>query len=121
MNSGWNRLTRREQPTDNEQRRSDAVRLALQTALVGQVTSSMRLVCVEFDETSVRVIVFYDRELPPDDREEFAEEIASCVGLKLGDPPLGPVVACHFVRCDEPQHVPVRGEIVFARKGVRAF
>lgn len=119
--STWKRLTRRKESSRREERRSDTVRLALQTALVGQVTPSMRLACVEHDETSVRVIVFYDRELAQDDREETADEMASCVGLKLGDPPLGPVVVCHFVRCDEPQQVPVRGEIVFARKGVRAF
>ncbi len=101
--------------------RSDSVRLALQTALIGQITSAMRLVSVEHEATIVRVIVFFDSELPEDDRAEFADEMASCVGLKLGDPPGGPQVVCHFVRCDEPQRIPVRGEIVFARKGVRTF
>lgn len=117
--SPWKRLTRRDRRLDDEDRRSETVRLALQTALIGQVTSAMRLVSVEHDAAVVRVIVFYDRELPEDDREEFADEMASCVGLRLGDPPDGPNVVCHFVRCDEPQQVPVRGEIVFARKGVR--
>jgi hypothetical protein len=118
--TAWNRLTRRQRAT-RHQDRADAIRLALQTALIGQVTDTMRLVSVEHDAAVVRVIVFYDRELPEDDREEFAAEMASCIGLKLGDPPAGPNVVCHFVRSDEPQQVPARGEIVFARKGVRAF
>jgi len=120
MSSAWRRLDRRPN-REAEERRSDTVRLALQTALIGQVTAAVRLISVEHDSSVVRVIVFFDSELPEDDREEFADEMASCVGLRLGDPPDGPVVVCHFVRCDEPQRVPVRGEIVFARKGVRTF
>jgi hypothetical protein len=96
----------------------DRVRIALQKALVGQVTGEMRLVSVEAGRELVRVVVYFDRLLSEEDREEFAAEVAGCVGLELGDPPAGPVVECHFVRCDEPQRVPVRGEIVFARKGV---
>lgn len=119
--SRWKRLTRQQRSRERDEQRADAVRLALQTALIGQVTETMRLVSVEHDATVVRVIVFYGRELSEGDRDEFAEEMASCVGLKLGDPPVGPNVVCHFVRCDEPQQVPVRGEVVFARKGVRAF
>jgi hypothetical protein len=99
----------------------DRVRLALQKALVGQVTPEMRLVSVESDSETVRVVVYFDRNLDEADREEFAAEVAACLGLDLGDPPAGPVAQCHFVRCDEPQVVPVRGEIVFSRKGVRAF
>jgi len=97
----------------------DRLRLALQKALVGQVTPEMRLVSIEPSDALVRVVVYYDRSLPDDDRAEFADEVASVVGLDLGDPPAGPEVACHFLRCDDPQRVPVRGEIVFARKGVR--
>lgn len=99
----------------------DRVRLAMQKALVGQVTGAMRLVSVEHDPAAVRVVVYFDRSIGEEDREEFAEEVASCVGLELGDPPGGPAVQCHFVRCDEPQRVPVRGEVVFARKGVRGM
>ena len=94
------------------------LRLALQKALVGQVTAEMRLVSTEGAPETVRVLVYYDRLLPEEDRAEFAEEAVSCVGLEFGDPPVGPAVRCHFVRCDEPQRVPVRGAIVFARKGV---
>ena len=119
--SAWKRLTRRRRPANSEERRADTVRLALQTALIGQVTETMRLVSVERDATLLRVIVFYGGELSQGDRDDFAAEMVSCVGLKLGDPPDGPSVVCHFVRCDEPQQVPVRGEVVFARKGVKAF
>lgn len=95
------------------------VRLALQRALVGQITPAMRLLSVEADGEAVRVVVYFDRELPQADREEFDADVTDGLGLELGDPPVGPGVTCHFLRCDEPLRVPVRGEVVFARKGVR--
>ena len=93
------------------------MRLALQAALIGQITPEMRLISVEVEPAAIRVVIYFDRVLPDDDRDAAAEEISSCVGLELGDPPAGPVVACHFLRCDDPQRVPVRGLVVFARKG----
>ena len=98
-----------------------AVRLAIQKALVGQITPAMRLVSVECGEDSIRVVVYFDRALSTSDREEFCSEITDSLGLELGDPPAGPAVDCFFLRCDEPQRVPVRGEIVFARKGVAVY
>lgn len=105
-------------PAPSKPSTRDRLRLALQKALVGQITPEMRLVSVEPSDALVRVVVYYDHNLPDDDRAEFADEVASVVGLDLGDPPAGPEVACHFLRCDDPQRVPVRGEIIFARKGV---
>lgn len=96
----------------------ERVRLALQTALIGQITAAIRLVSVEIGAATIRVVVFFDLSLSDDDQSELADEVASCLGLALGDPPAGPAVECHFLRCDEPQRVPVRGEVVFARKGV---
>ena len=95
------------------------VRLALQTALIGQITPAIRLISVESDAAVVRVVVYYDQALSDDDRGDLAAETVSCLGLELGDPPAGPAGECHFLRCDDPQRVPVRGEIVFARKGVQ--
>lgn len=93
----------------------------MQKALVGQVTSEMRLVSAEIEPGVIRVVVYFDRVLAEEDRAEFVEEAACCVGLDVGVPPGGPTVQCHFVRCDEPQRVPVRGTVVFARKGVRTM
>ena len=99
----------------------DRAKVALQKALVGQITREMRLVSVEIERARLRVIVYFERSLGEEDRREFAEEAVSCAGLELGDPPAGPEVECHFVRCDEPQRVPVRGVVVFARKGVEVW
>lgn len=93
----------------------------MQKALIGQITPTMRLVSVEEDSKNVRVIVYFDEHLDEDDRVEFAVEISDCLGHDLGDPPAGPTVKSYFIRCDEPQLVPVRGEVVFSRKGVRAY
>lgn len=100
---------------------SDCLRVALQKALLGQITPTMRLISVEAEDDLIRVIVFFDQRLDDHDRDDFEEELASCLGASLGDPPLGPSVVSHFIRCDEPQLIPVRGEIIFSRKGVRAF
>ncbi|MBA3315464.1 MAG: hypothetical protein M3552_09750 [Planctomycetota bacterium] len=119
--SVWHAIYGRRDKASQVEGLSDDLRLALQTALIGQITPAMRLISVEQDEAAVRVVVFFDKALADEDRTEFEDEVASCVGLKVGDPPAGPAVACFFVRCDEPQRVPVRGEIVFSRKGVSAF
>jgi hypothetical protein len=119
--SVWDTMSMRREPKPSGASFSDRARLAMQAALVGQITPTMRLISVEPDAASVRVVVFFDGTLPDEDRAEFEEEVASCVGLKLGDPPLGPSVACYYVRCDAPQRVPVRGEVVFSRKGVLVF
>lgn len=124
--SVWQALKARRAPISHTQGLAaqgldDQLRLALQTALIGQITSTMRLISAERDDAGVRVIVFFERTLEGDDQLEFEAEVASCVGLRLGDPPAGPPVRCFFIRCDEPQRIPVRGEIIFSRKGVSAF
>ncbi|MGC1274374.1 MAG: hypothetical protein WBC44_11760 [Planctomycetaceae bacterium] len=96
----------------------DRVRLALQTALIGQITAAIRLISVELGAATIRVVVYFHLSLSDDDQSDLSDEVASCLGLELGDPPAGPAAECHFLRCDEPQRVPVRGEVVFARKGV---
>ena len=117
----WRKSISRPQRAPSDSAFRDRVRVALQKALIGQITPAMRLVSVEAVESRLAVIVFFDRDLSHDDRDDFVDEVASCVGVELGDPPRGPAVACHFVRCDEPQRVPVRGEVVFARKGVLTY
>jgi hypothetical protein len=53
--------------------RKSVVLIALQQALLGEVGPTIRLVTVNFDETSVHFDVYYDGEITAEDRESMSQ------------------------------------------------
>jgi hypothetical protein len=107
-------------PRDDGERRRDVL-LAVQRALVGEISPGMRAVAVEIGPAQVWLYVFHDGEADEDEIDDFdaavvaqlesdAPELATSDGVE-------PEIGFSYVRVDEPAPLPVHGHLVYARKG----
>ena len=95
------------------------VLLSVQRALLGEITPEMRAVEVEWSPERILLRVFTEGEASEQVREDFDAAVVTQVVADFPEPDRGdPRVELEFVRCDAPDHVPVRGTLVFARAGV---
>ena len=86
--------------------------LSVQRALLGEVSSAMRAVLVEFDETRVEITFVFDGEISEEDTES-----ASCVETEvIADMREDSVVTARCLRIDAPGEIKLPGERVFARR-----
>ena len=95
-----------------------SVLLSVQRALVGEIDPYMRAVSVEWDESRIRIHVYYDGLVTDEALGDFD---AGAVTQVVADFPYpereDPSVEFDMLRCDSPSPVPARGVLVFARKG----
>ena len=95
------------------------VLLSVQRALMGEVTPEMRVVEVELSTSRILIRIFTEGEASEALRADCDAGLATQVVADFPYPERGdPQVALEFVRCDQPQSIPVRGQIIFALAGV---
>jgi hypothetical protein len=88
------------------------VLVALQQALLGEVSAQLRAVTVRYDDTSIHFESFYDGEVSDDDRESM-----SCVETELiAYFPEDHRITCEIHRLDYPALIPKDRVWVYYRK-----
>ncbi|GEP43796.1 hypothetical protein BGE01nite_30870 [Brevifollis gellanilyticus] len=94
----------------------DRVLLSVQRALVGEVTTQMRFIGVEFCPESIHLIVWHDGAMHESIIEDFDAGTVTQVVADFCWPERGdPQVSFEFVRCDYPQRPDFRGTLVYGR------
>lgn len=92
--------------------RKQLVMFALQQALLGEVSSSLRAITVAFDETSIDFVAFYDGYISEGDKESM-----SCVETELlAFFPETHSIKYELIRLDYPAPIPKDRLWVFYRK-----
>ncbi|QDT14916.1 GNAT family N-acetyltransferase [Alienimonas californiensis] len=111
--------------SENSNRAAGAVsmetklRLGLQVALNGWIGDETRLVTAAWTRETVSIIVYTHGEIAAELAEDLREEVAQCLVPTLDPQYSGtPVVNVAFVRLDDPQPIPVKGIVIFSRRGV---
>jgi len=86
--------------------------VAVQQALLGEVSASLRAVTVSYDENSIHLDCYYDGEIVDDDREAM-----SCVETELlATFPETHTITVQICRMDHPTPIP-KGKIwAFCRR-----
>ncbi|PZD74004.1 hypothetical protein C1752_01738 [Acaryochloris thomasi RCC1774] len=96
-----------------------SVLLSAQRALVGEVTSRMRQIGVEFSPAYIRFIIWYDGPIGEDEKNNFDAGVISQVVADFPDPEHGdPLVGLKFIRCDAPTKIDYQGfdgDLVYGR------
>jgi hypothetical protein len=97
------------------------VLLAVQRALVGEISPAMRAIAVEVGHAQVWLYVFHDGDADDEEIDDFDAAVVAQLerdapGLAAADG-VEPEVGFSYVRVDEPAPLPVHGHLVFARKG----
>jgi len=92
--------------------RKNAVLVALQQALLGEISDKLRAVTVSYDEESIHFVCYFDGEIQEDDWESM-----SCVETELlAQFPDTHQITRELVRCDCPVPIPKDRIFVFWRK-----
>ena len=93
------------------------VLLSLKRALLGEVTSEMRAISVGLFVEKILVTVYHDGPVAPAIVENFDAIAITQVIADFPYPERGdPKVELQFQRCDSPQPIAPRGQLVYARK-----
>ena len=90
---------------------------AVQTALLGEITSAIRLVTIEVHGQAVTVRVYHNGDVTDEFRDDF-EAVGTEVHALL---PRTASVEVLFERNEEPNPIQILGWPVYARKGTGAF
>lgn len=99
-------------PPDTRQQ----ILLSVQRALVGEVWPSIRAISVDISTTRVSIYAYWDGPIDADQLEEFDGGAITQVVADFPYPEHGdPSIRLRPMRCDAPQPIPVRGQLVYAR------
>jgi hypothetical protein len=111
-----NSYTRGKIMKDNLNQLRARILLSLQRALLGEVTSNMRAISVEWSTDRIKIWVYYDGPVDEDIVDDFDASAVTQVVADFPYPDKGdPKIDFEFLRCDIPQKIGNRGEFVFYR------
>jgi hypothetical protein len=97
------------------------VLLAVQRALVGEVTRQMRFIGVEFSPERIHVIVWHDGAVDESISAGFDAGAVTQIVADFAWPERGdPQVSFEFVRSDFPRRPDFRGTLVYGRSETNA-
>src|SRR3954467_1844181 len=89
-----------------------SVRLSIQRALLGEVSSRLRGVRVSYDPGSIRIEAFFDGKITEEDRGSMSEVETEV----YADFPQDYDVVCHRERLDAPARIPQDGLWIYRRR-----
>ena len=88
------------------------VLLSIQSALLGEISASLRVITISWDEKNVKFVSVFDGPISDEDKESM-----SCVETELiADLPEDNNIAYQMIRIDAPQRVVAEGVWVYARR-----
>lgn len=109
-----------DRPLDEDALRREVL-LAVQRALVGEISPGMRAIAVEIDPAQVWLYVYHNGPAEEAEIDDFDEAVMAQLEADVTElSPLEgpePEVGFNYVRVDEPEPVPAYGHLVYARKG----
>jgi hypothetical protein len=104
--------------SDNESNHIALIFFSIQRALIGEITTEIRAISVEYSPEVVRIWVYVDGEISTELRDDFD---SSVMGEILSDFPYpekdDPSFELHLTRCDLPKQLSAKGKLIFGRKG----
>lgn len=92
--------------------RKNVVMIALQLALLGEVSSKLRAVTARYDDQSIHFDCYFDGEID----EEDTESMSIVETELLAQFPESHCITHRVIRHDYPQRIPYDGVCVYARR-----
>lgn len=92
--------------------RKAEVLVALQQAMLGEVSPNLRVVAVEYDETYIHFDAYYDGEVTDEARDAMLRVDTEVTALF----PENHAISHTTIRCDFPERIPKRGVWVYYRQ-----
>ena len=93
--------------------------LSVQRALVGEITSQVRVVSVEVNARQITVRVYHHGAASDELWDDLDASMAEVYADFPSDGPEAVSVNLKLLRCDEPEPVPALGIPIFGRKGTQ--
>jgi hypothetical protein len=87
-------------------------------ALLGEISSEMQAISIEWFPESIKVWIYCNEELSSEAKEDFDAAVITQI---YADFPYPNFVDFEFVRIDVSERVKLKGEPIFVLKGVRFY
>ena len=91
--------------------------LSVQRALIGEIIPEFRQISVEHSEDEIKIWVYQDGKIDPEEIEEFDSTVITEVVADFPYPDESdPKIDFEFVRVDSPEKIKPKGWLVYGRR-----